>query len=769
MLKLETYNSSIGQFIDSLDKSKVYSVVCPSPEKADIFREIALAMNCSQNLRSVTISKFVSDHLQEGLEVESKSDLLIRYWTFWKQKNNRDYIEFRKCFDLFTEIRSFTLEAGIFSELENFITPEEKRGMEIFHLYLEGQNLLDEQASYRKIDAKKIQNDLIFWGFDHLNGNQIDMIKEASKKIDVIIPIEKTVYEKSRFIDWPMWIDASKNNLSTSGSALEEKLNILTYVIPEGRISQYLQKLEELKFKNIFLLKETSDFLIPALTMNKINYKQATDIFENQLNIIFSKLRDDITNFKKNLINFKDESLKNKNIIALKIILTLIKEADEFQNLSIANEKISLEDLECLQEKLRLDLPRVSKISLVEESDHYVLTSDYLNNSKLFCDSILFVSKEMAKAFQFNVKFSPEIMKVLAQYGPIQSVMIALNNYKALMKNYFQAGFPLILEDGAFDHLSDWEDFVSEVHFDIRSIEYEKRNVFTLEVSTEPKVERPAKSATALQTYIDCPRKYYYNYMEKLEIRVNASGEITPDVLGTMEHLIIKKYIESHGHFDQKTHREFVNELYERLLTDNKYELSQILKKKYFNELIANTAKIIAILMELKSKYQVKYEFEYDISKFSKEYTGQIDLLVELGNKYLILDFKRSSASIPTNKAIINFDKIQALYYVSATASTNKVVDGFGYINLSEIENSLIILNESSLFNEVFNEFPSSPTSLNEVEFSQKVSEFNQYIGEVKDCIRNDQKFEIAPKNGNACDYCLASSVCAKGGGVENE
>ena len=51
-------------------------------------------------------------------------------------------------------------------------------------------------------------------------------------------------------------------------------------------------------------------------------------------------------------------------------------------------------------------------------------------------------------------------------------------------------------------------------------------------------------SASKLQTYIDCPRKFYYQNVERVFPKLIFEQKLTPIDLGRIEHEVIEKYFE---------------------------------------------------------------------------------------------------------------------------------------------------------------------------------------------------------------------------------
>ena len=82
--------------------------------------------------------------------------------------------------------------------------------------------------------------------------------------------------------------------------------------------------------------------------------------------------------------------------------------------------------------------------------------------------------------------------------------------------------------------------------YNLKVIDIEnKRNIKKIEENCSYREKLRSYSATRIQSYIDCPRKYYYQYIKKINLNIKSSCLLTPDIKGIIEHSVIKKSIES--------------------------------------------------------------------------------------------------------------------------------------------------------------------------------------------------------------------------------
>ncbi|EQC44770.1 PD-(D/E)XK nuclease family protein [Bacteriovorax sp. Seq25_V] len=757
MLDVLLYDSALEDCLKEINITNQITAICPSPAKADIFREILIDSGLGNKISVTTISNYISSNLIEEYEdkISSKSRLLMEFWTLWKMKISHSYSEFRHCYDLFTDIRSFSVSTDIFDEIKAYITEAEYNGLELFWKYIESSNIVDEQKSYHLIDEAKLQSDVLFWGFDHLNANQLDLVKVISNHVNVYIPINKEVMSQCNNFDWPTWL-STESDVKKSDDKKELFANTVT--IPEGRITKYLSSLVESGYKNTFYLGDATDILrINSLVSNKTHLKTNFDLFLAKRNIIFDELREtNLENILEYVAQATQKAFRSNDIVQLKVLIQLKELVVEFQELSTINEKLVLDDLLCLSEKLILDLPRVSLLSLAEREEQKVLTADLLNLKKNYASSYVYIDKDTISSYQNTVKYSPEIMRVLVSYGPVQSQHFPLLNVQSLLAGYLSDGHLMVIEDGAFENSVEWEDFHKDLKTEESAISpAERRAAMIAQLDVENK-EIP-KSATAFQNYMDCPRKYYYSYIEKLDLRVKGSETITPDVIGVCEHELIEKYVTEYDEYDENLFKSCAESILKTKLAEYRIAPKKTMREKVLAEIVGLTTPISTYLIAIKKLDGFVLDFEFPIKKIDDNYTGKIDLVIRTPHGSYIFDFKRSKSSIPSFKSLSDVEKIQLWFYAHALKKRGDQILAVGYINLSDLTESLIVSNtDSSLI-------PETKNTTHE-ELDQKIVDFKVFLEELTEKIRNDRTFDIAPASAGVCSYCLANSICPKNG-----
>ena len=768
MLKIIPFDNHISSIYKELDTDKNWTAVTPSPLKSDILREIFTSSGMA-DISTITISKFIKDNLpKEEAERKSKSELLMELWTLWKLKVSEDFNSFRYSFDLFTEIRSYSLEFAIAEEIKEYIGEETYFGLQVFHQYFESSNVIDEQKSYELVGTNYLGSQdqgFIIWGFDHLNSVQIDMLKSISEKSDVVIPLSKEIFNGLDTFDWPTWLTTNEFKFDEEPSSVK----VRAYQVPKGRLSEYLDLIVPedenytlIDFNKSAELTQTSSFL-----RDNLESKTNIDIFSIVVRSIFNGLFKDFnwseqysqieidTYLEKKQFSF----LSDSHMREFKVISELRKLILKFSEYSDANIKLSWSDLLIVREVLGLDLPRTSIVSLVKDPIVRFLSRDSLGQS-FGPHSFLFIDSESDKSLRDNSPYSADILSVFSAYGPSQNKKFESMVIAADLLNFVESGGSFIYEEGAFEDSFEWERILKNFELEIIELETQMKKVAPIVEVAEGGV-LGKMSATKIQSYLDCPRKYAYEYINRINLLVRAETSITPDLKGIVEHLLIERYCEQNTEYSEVNHRELARHILSEEIKSNNLYVSKLTFDSALEEIIAYTSFITQRLIEIKKDFGAKLTFEYDLSLVDDSVNGRIDLIVEVGGKIVVIDFKRSSFGVPSKKDFEGLSKVQMWFYLKRVKIKNPNLVGMGYISLSVFDESLIY----TLSDEVWVErlFDGLKVHQFKSELSDMMNDYDKLEEITIEKMNEDQYYLATPIDLKVCDFCVANSVCTRG------
>ena len=775
MLNVILYHKSsdVFEFSYLRDKLAPMTIVAPNPNLADHYR-----VQAKGKADALTIAKFVKDFLQksEGLEEISfkrKSELLMVLGTIWKSATKQlNYELFMNSFNTFTEIRSFTMEAHFLQELDQFVDPEIARAIQYFWMVLENQNIHDEHSSYNLLTDQirhQVTNVLdcienyIFHGFSHLSANQIDFLKAMAIKKDVYIPFPAKVYHESKESDWIKWIGGEIVELEEV--AQEDQINVQLF--EKGSLKNLLNQYEEKSAESVFqiLLAQKNPTIkqVLQLSIGNVTFKGQIDLFDDQfsqvkeqfLNLIMQesksiKTQSVIDWFNKSV----EEEIETQNFRKIKIIQEYLKVILSWHEMSELNDSISVFDVKLLSDITELNLPRNSMFMPVQKGKVFGLESiESVENDK----PLLILARSGYTGLSVSESSQQEdLWELYKALGPIRRQSLEVEIYahalKQLLKEHHHS--QLLIDHELIEHDLFWAGFIEGEK--IEKISYEspaKREKPIYYEAPEAKVIFPL-SVSNLQTLIDCPLKYYVEKIEKIKPYLVMKEEIQTNEIGSLEHKILELF------FKPENTQSLESII---MATWSQYKIKNKLKLRLNSE-----NRILHELTEFcKNGVEQIKAFEFEELFFEKDFEselvkGQIDCIGRKGSKYLVLDFKRSKSSIPSKKDLMSFRKIQLWHYSCEISKwKNGDVVGFGYINLSEAEDSLFIVSDSE-FPESWDESIISKKKYKEfwTDLSQQYEEFiGNKLREFKDLVQ----FKAHPLSKKACTFCSLSSICHKG------
>jgi CRISPR/Cas system-associated exonuclease Cas4 (RecB family) len=216
---------------------------------------------------------------------------------------------------------------------------------------------------------------------------------------------------------------------------------------------------------------------------------------------------------------------------------------------------------------------------------------------------------------------------------------------------------------------------------------------------------------------------------------------ISPDEMGSLEHSIIEEYFTENEYYESESLK---NKCSAKLIEHVKNRNSIISYKEQQEvlfELVEYTFNGLDFLYQLKkNRPNAKINFEHSINENQWNLKGYIDVLIEENNNLEIYDFKRSSASVGSKKALESYEKLQLWIYSLAMNSSLKPVSKMGYVNISEIDKK---------------------TEMNLTQAD--LDTFSDYLNKLITRFEGDEEYFANPRKDDVCNYCPIRKICSKG------
>ncbi len=761
MLEVNFFESN-QDLLEELKVGNTPLVICPSPKVADNLRSLV------PELEVITISKWTSDHLKSlGLSRSRKSELMIKLSAVWRHYfPNEKTTVFMEAFELFTELRSYTLNlellAEFFKELDEVIV----KSVLVFWTYLDQEKLVDEHLSYKKVTESKLHRPMWFIGFKHMSGVQIDMLKVISENHDVEVFFPRPVFNESLPNDWIGWMTEEEPQKIVENS-LQGSVRVA--VLPKGKANFVLKKFFEANAEYDLVLASTQTSLVSFQEAQKEKsfFKTSEDLFAVEIELLLIELRKELKDKKLITVNEMNLHLQAKKIEAgkkgeyrkykiIELAEVAVTDYSEFQT------TLDPFALDVLQVIIRLNAPRVSLLTLesnIERSFLDVSDLDFRDDEK---PTVLLATGSMG-GFRANEKILSEAMtKALRSIGPIKRAGLDFLFHKyELLSILAKNKTALLIEEQVLETDLSWREILKNfeaIDFDL-GVKYSIKKV--QDYLTPKRKSGPFNqknfSASKLQAFIDCPQKFYFNYIEKIDNRPEERASLSPDELGNLEHEIIASYFNNNPNkadeIDLNFHRKTCVQVFNAYLEKGRLVLSETEKARAYNEIMHYSWNGIVFLLDLlKAKKAKTIKFEVPLNSNPWNIVGSVDCIIELeDNKIIVVDFKRSSGAAGTKAETVEFKKIQLWVYLLALKHQGFEIDSFGYLNLSDLA-------DDKLFFETEDAQKLMTASMESVQIV-----IEKAIGDIQKMIA----FIPEPRESKVCHYCPVNLFCLKGGACE--
>lgn len=765
--------------IESFDGEKIF--VAPSPAKADGLRS---RLKSASNQEVLTIAKFTSNLMNllwdeyERPVIKRKSELLLIFGIL-KNKYLPDlgYEQFYQAYNLFSDLRSFTLDSEAVMEVLEDHPKVIKDAILLFWRLLEVTGYCDEHEAYQKISQKlrsldkdnEIKKNYIFWGFQHLNGQQVDLIKTLSKNCDVIIPFPLSLKGKIRKNDWIGWLqeDETKELMLQAENSYPIG-NLIS--INSREISLHLKEIIKDDDQIVIGVSKLSPSHLDIIPDTGINFKIPHQILKHELKEVAAQIKD-FSGTHLDLIFFCENNLKTSKNFKLFKGWQLYLEA--LQSISDLTDEIIRVDtffLKLLASVVSLNQPRTSFVpttshkAKIDLKDMSSLEDLDRNRRIIFC-----IDDRFEDIIGLGQNYTENIQKTLSAIGPIKRNELDLCFKEWEFRDIFSSANVLVLmNEGTLKHSLIWKRMFSGVELN----KIEKTNLVQGKRIEDFLKQEPLKkfegslSATKIQNFIDCPRKFYFSNVDSILPVLKLEKDFGPLISGTIVHEIIQEY------FNEKRSTNELDSLVEQMM--QKYIVKENLslpkdvyekRRIIFSQRALNGIEFILNLENiLKEKIEWKIEESFKITEPAL-LRGRIDCLGVSQNYLFLLDFKSSEYAASSTTEINDFEAVQLWIYAFAS---ERLVENFkdkdiviGYVVLDDPSKSNILSYDEKILEEVKASGICRGFKFKE-DFSTKMSEAKYKINQIVENIQKETDFLPIPRKKVTCDYCDLNKLCVK-------
>lgn len=762
--------------------------VAPSPSKADGLRARLLTQS-SQDV--ITIAKFTSNLIEklwdtDAPEVKRKSELLLIFGILKnKYFPGLGFEQFTQAYNLFSDLRSFTLNQEALTSVLDEQPEEIKRAVQLFWQLLDVTGYQDEHGAYQLItealrsreEIEELKKTYIFWGFQHLNGQQVDLLKALAIRYQVIVPFPLELKDKLKRSDWLSWLRDSqvseKELLSDSPQPKARLVSVNSREIALN-LKHFLQEDDQI----ILGVSKISPLHLDMIPSCQVNYKIPHQLVQAELRELYSELavalRKDqtIISTKELLSQLWASTLKNrpgsfKKLKAIQLYQEALAAIEE-----LTDEVVQVDGffLKLMNEVVMLNQPRTSFVTMSEVSLSIELKDmSSLDEIKRDRRVLLCIDERFEEIQGLGQNYTEAIQKSLSSLGPLKRNELELLFKQWEFRDLFSHAEVLVLmSESTLKHSLVWKKLFNDIELSPHTdrpvqIERQLKDHFK---DVEKRSFDGSFSASKFQTFMDCPRKFYFSYVDKVFPSIALEKDFDPLLSGTIIHEIIEKFHKQNRELSELP--KLTSEIMQFYINENGLNLPQeiYLKREIiFNQRARNGVLFLKQLSEVAGE-EIEWRMEEEFH-LTDDYIlrGKIDC-IGLGKKNLfLLDFKSTKYSASSTSEIEHLESLQLWTY--AKAASHKILDfkhrhiTLGFVVLDDPSDSNLLTNDDSLFDSLKASKLCKQKMFKE-SFEDIFQKAQEKMSALTLAIKSEKVFPAQPRKTNACHFCELTKVCVK-------
>lgn len=762
--------------------------VTPSPAKADNLRT-----KLDRNSDVITIAKFTSQLVEalwtEGApEVKRKSELLLIFGILkTKHLPTLGYEQFIQAYNLFSDLRSFTLNLEALTPVLDEQSPEVRKGIELFWNIIGLMGFVDEHGAYHELtEALRSSNEklelkkrYVFWGFQHLNGQQVDLLKALAIRYDVIIPFPLSLKDKLRKTDWVSWLqDVRVEERELSAEITPRKASWLP--VNSREMAKTLKEVLKPSDQIILGVSKLSASHLDLIPSGKLRFKIPHQVIDSDIALVSRLLWQKFFDANQSLSTLRRwlheefhrivSEKKPEHLRKLKV-LQLYQEAIGFIT-DLTDEEPLVDGffLKLLHEVVILNQPRTAFIP-IGDGDFSVDLKDMSNLDDIEGGRrVIFCVDERNEEIQsLGQNYTETIQKTLATIGPLKRSELELLFKQWQFQNVFAENDCLVLmAESTLKHSLIWKRLFQNLELQKLQGQFEApaRTILDHLSLVPKKTFEGSFSASKLQTFLDCPRKFYFSYVERMFPSMKLEKDFDALSSGTVLHKIIEEFY--HRGLAIERLPELTKEVMEGHIKTQGLELSRearLQREIIFNHRSANGIQFLKKTEDVMGesiKWDIEREFKLDTEI---RVSGRIDCIGVTPERIYLLDFKSSVSSASSNKEIEELESLQLWVYAMAAAklipdfSSKKII--LGYVVLDDPSASnLMVSHEDDL--DILKASKEFKVKLFKDQFAELFQRAQEKLLTVAASIKAETRFPATPRKLSACHFCELNKVCVK-------
>jgi RecB family exonuclease len=800
MLTMVTYATKTGlrRFLGERLGSHVVKVVAPFPGKADALRE---AWSFLTGVSVDTVARFNEDLWQTVAGADAgdppwrKSRLLLQLNAFKNLHPNLrgvDYGTFKTAYQAFSDVRAYVDTPEIPDELLTAFPPEVADLVQLFHAGTRLAGVRDEHSATFELTARLRGTgvpalpftDVVFEGFTFLTPAQLSLVEALAIRHRVWIPLPRNVWEHGHEWDWPRFLGGDRDVVDTDeprvgAPRLKVRLHPAGSLVPAMRA----WRAETPGPVQILLGAKRADAgAWQEVPFADMPVKVPVDILAEPRDALFRILEEEVAvrgtkrpagALLATLAEVRGRAVAARDMGAMRLFqaAALVEEALAAVPGCLEGQALNGFWLQLLREVTELDAPRNHRIALLPGDAGVTgfslrdLDGVRTDRPVAFC-----VDGGYGSVKSDHRPHAPEMERALAKLGPIRRPELDFLFLRAELDELLRhPHLTVLLEDGLVKHDLSWKQVFSGVEYEawpaatppprVRVPDY---GFFRTPEHDLPTIDRV--SASRLQDFLDCPRRYHAKRIEKLLPDVEAVAEMDVMAMGSLEHALVALAWPRGPRWwrDPANLRDEAA----RLLAELGRTLTPVTHAAALAEVALYAANGLESLHRVETALPgTVFRFEVPLSAPGR--TGSIDCLGTGGGTVVLIDFKRSKGQNPAFPKWTDFGKVQLWFYLRALAAEGIPIDDVvaGYFFFKDPEESWLAFSRPDAH--PLAEAELGPLCHAFPDFGAELTRYGAFEDEALARFTAERAFLPAPRVPEVCAYCGLRPLCP--GAVEGE
>lgn len=438
----------------------------------------------------------------------------------------------------------------------------------------------------------------------------------------------------------------------------------------------------------------------------------------------------------------------------------------------LTDENIAVDSffLKLLNEVVTLNQPRTSYVPMAPEAFTIEMKDmSSLEDVKRDRRVLLCVDDRFEEIQSLGQNYTEAIQKALAALGPLKRNELELQFKRWEFCDLFsQAEVLVLMSESTLKHSLVWKRLFQDIALEKltdKSVFFEKKIIDHFK-SLERKNFSGSFSASKFQSFLDCPRKFYFSYVDKVFPQVSLEKDFDSLVSGTISHRIIEIFHKRK--LNEEDLPQLTQEIMHEFIQEKNLQLSRetyLQHQIVFNHRALNGIQFLKRLEEIMGE-SIEWTMEQDFS-LTEEYklTGKIDCVGVSTKSVLLLDFKSTAAAASTNSEVEDFESLQLWTYAKAASTTIKDFAQkniiLGYISLDKPIESNLLVTDEDLANKV-KTFKFCKQKYLERPFPELFKEAQEKMSSLVLTIQAEKDFPALPRKATTCRFCELTKVCVK-------